>query len=112
MCRIAYEIMNSLHLDASTKYTSLDNIYYYEGQNRRQNKAILSHTADEPSEIDLQVDDQISVINNNWNGYSDGTNLRTNKSGLFPTFKVLKNSNVRFVIIVLIFKYLCVLGRT
>lgn len=88
MCRIAYEIMNSLYPDASTRYTSLDDIYYFGGQNSRLNEAVLSHEANDQYEIDLQVEDQIFVFGNHWNGYSKGKNLRTGLVGLYPTFKV------------------------
>lgn len=88
VCRVAYEIMNSLHPDASSLYTSLDDIYYYGGQKRRLHVAVLSYEADGPQEMDLQVNDEIAVAGNHWDGYSKGTNLRTKKSGLYPTFKV------------------------
>ena len=38
--------------------------------------------------MDLEVGDEIKVIENKWNGYSDGYNLRTKKELLYPTFKV------------------------
>lgn len=88
MCRVAYEIMNSLHPDASTMYTSLDDIYYYGGQKRRIHTAVLPHRANGPHEINLHVGDDIAVAGNHWDGYSKGTNLRTKESGLYPTFKV------------------------
>lgn len=89
LCRIAYEIMNSLYPDASTRYTSLDDIYYFGGQNYRLNEAVLSHKTNNQYEIDLQVGDQIYVFGNHWNGYSKGKNLRTKRIGLYPTFKVI-----------------------
>uniref|UniRef100_A0A2S2NRB2 Alpha-(1,6)-fucosyltransferase n=1 Tax=Schizaphis graminum TaxID=13262 RepID=A0A2S2NRB2_SCHGA len=89
MCRIAYEIMNSLYPDASSRYTSLDDIYYFDGQYHRLNEAVLSHKANELYEIDLKVGDQIFVDSNNWNGYSKGKNLRTKLVGLYPTYKVI-----------------------
>ncbi|XP_025202627.1 LOW QUALITY PROTEIN: alpha-(1,6)-fucosyltransferase-like [Melanaphis sacchari] len=89
MCRIAYEIMNSLHPDASAQYTSLDDIYYFYGQDHRLNEAVLSHKANKLYKIDLQVGDQIFVDSNHWNGYSKGQNLRTGLVGLYPTYKVI-----------------------
>jgi len=80
--------MNSLYPDASTRFTSLDDIYYFGGQSHRLNEAVLPHEANGPDEIDLQVEDQIFVYGNHWNGYSKGKNLRTNLEGLYPTFKV------------------------
>jgi len=80
--------MNSLHPDASTLYTSLDDIYYYGGQKRRLHVAVLPHKANGPHEMNLLVGDEIAVAGNHWDGYSKGTNLRTKESGLYPTFKV------------------------
>lgn len=88
--------MNSIHPDASNLYTSLDDIYYYGGQKRRLHVAVLTHNADGPHEMDLQVGDQIAVAGNHWDGYSKGTNLRTKKSGLYPTFKVT-NQSILFI---------------
>lgn len=89
MCRVAYEIMNSLEIDAAHKFRSLDDIYYYGGQKARYQEAVLPHIPLKPSEIELQVGDQISVAGNHWDGYSKGMNLRTHQLGLYPTFKVL-----------------------
>lgn len=89
VCRLAYEIMNGIKFeDASAQFASLDDVYYFNNQIRRLNVAVLPHKANGPQEMDLQVGDEIEVINNLWNGYSKGINLRTNKSLLYPTFKV------------------------
>lgn len=80
--------MNSLHPDASTRFTSLDDIYYFGGQANRINEAVLPHKAVGPDEIDLEVEDQIFVDGNHWDGYSKGKNSRTGLRGLYPTFKV------------------------
>lgn len=89
VCRVAYEIMNNLNHDAAHRYRSLDDIYYYGGQKARYQKVVLAHEPARPEEIELLVDDEISVAGNHWNGYSKGTNLRTFKTGLYPTFKVV-----------------------
>jgi len=92
--------MNSLHPDASTLYTSLDDIYYYGGQKRRLHEAVLPHKANGPHEMNLLVGDEIAVAGNHWDGYSKGTNLRTKESGLYPTFKVCtynKNCSLKIV---------------
>lgn len=88
VCRIAYEIMNSLQPDASAKFTSLDDTFYFSGQNHRLNVALISHKADGPEEMDLEVGDEIEVAGNHWDGYSLGINLRTHQTLLYPTFKV------------------------
>ncbi|XP_015378055.1 PREDICTED: alpha-(1,6)-fucosyltransferase-like [Diuraphis noxia] len=38
--------------------------------------------------MDLEVGDEIEVAGNHWDGYSKGTNLRTKKTLLYPSFKV------------------------
>jgi len=90
VCRLAYEIVNGLKpVDASAQFTSLDDEYYFSDQIRRLNVAILPHKANRPQEMDLQVGDEIEVAGNQWDGYSKGTHLRTNKTLLYPTFKVV-----------------------
>jgi len=74
--------------DASAQFTSLDDAYYFNDQIRRLHVAVLPHKAKRPQEMDLKVGDEIEVIENQWNGYSKGIHLRTNKSLLYPTFKV------------------------
>lgn len=91
VCRLAYAIMNSFEPDASTRFTSLDDIYIFSDQKRRLNIAVLPHKANGKQEMDLQVGDEISVVGNLWNGYSKGINLRTNEYRLYPTFKVTPN---------------------
>lgn len=85
---MAYEMMNSYQPDASTHFTSLDDIFYFSGQIHRLNVAILPHIPNGSQEMDLKINDHIEVTKNYWNGYSTGKNLRTNKTLLYPTFKV------------------------
>lgn len=85
---MAFELMNTMNPDASTWYTSLDKEYFYGGQVRRLKEVILPHHANGSYEIDLEVGDEVTVTNNQWNGFTRGINLRTGKDGLFPTFKV------------------------
>ncbi|XP_026823366.1 alpha-(1,6)-fucosyltransferase-like [Rhopalosiphum maidis] len=95
VCRLAYELMNGIKFeDASAQFTSLDDVYYFNNQIRRLNVAVLPHKANGPQKMDLQVGDEIEVIKNQWNGYSKGTNLRTNKSLLYPTFKVTQKIEI------------------
>ena len=88
VCRLAYEIMNSLQPDASAKFTSLDDTFYFHGQVHRLNVALLSHKSEGSEEMDLEVGDEIEEAGNHWDGYSKGKNLRTKKTLLYPTFKV------------------------
>ena len=45
VCRIAYEIMQQYHPDASNRFKSLDDIWYYGGQDEHQQEAIFPHEA-------------------------------------------------------------------
>ena len=89
VCRVAYELMQPIRGDASDWFTSLDDIYYYGGQNAHEVVAIEPHTkTTDASEIDLKVGDHILIAGNHWDGYSKGRNQRTGLSGIFPSYKV------------------------
>lgn len=80
--------MQNYYPDAANKFKSLDDIYYYGGQNAHNRIAALPHDSQYPGEISMNVGDLIGVAGNHWNGYSKGRNLRTNQIGLYPSFKV------------------------
>ncbi|XP_011496269.1 PREDICTED: alpha-(1,6)-fucosyltransferase, partial [Ceratosolen solmsi marchali] len=88
VCRVAYELMQTQYLDASNRFASLDDIYYYGGQNPHPQIVILDHIPKREGEIELRINDEIEVYGNHWDGYSKGRNLRTSITGLFPSFKV------------------------
>jgi glycoprotein 6-alpha-L-fucosyltransferase len=85
---MAYEIMNSLHPDASLRYTSVDETYNYGHMIRRINSVVIRHDAYGLEEIGIEVGDDVFDYDNLWNGFSRGINLRTNITGIYPTFKV------------------------
>lgn len=89
VCRVAFEIMQSLYPDASDRFKSLDDIYYYGGQNAHNREAVISHRPQNHDEIYMNVGDLVGVAGNHWDGYSKGRNVRTNQNGLFPSFKVI-----------------------
>ena len=99
VCRIAYEIMQQQHTDASSRFKSLDDIWYYGGQEEHQQEAILRHKpthhgevrpyqfsivtifysfADKTFvfEVELKVGDVIGVAGNHWDGFNKGRNHR------------------------------------
>ncbi|BES93248.1 Alpha-(1,6)-fucosyltransferase [Nesidiocoris tenuis] len=88
VCRVAYEMMQSLHPDYASRFRSLDDIYYYGGQALHKRVAVMSHKASSPDQMDLEVGDIVGVAGNHWDGYSKGRNLRTNRIALYPSFKV------------------------
>ncbi|XP_054262328.1 alpha-(1,6)-fucosyltransferase [Macrosteles quadrilineatus] len=88
VCRVAYEIMQTLYPDAADRFRSLDDIYYFGGQQIHRRKAILDHKSRGLDQMDLNVGEMVGVAGNHWDGYSKGRNLRTNQIGLYPSFKV------------------------
>lgn len=88
VCRIAYEIMQQGQVDASHKFKSLDDIWYYGGQSEHQQKTVLKHDSQgAPGELSLEVGDVLGVAGNHWDGFNKGRNHRTNRVGLYPEFK-------------------------
>lgn len=94
VCRVAYEIMQTFYPDASDRFKSLDDVYYYGGQNAHNVEAVLPHNAKNPEEISLRKGDLVGIAGNHWNGYSKGRNERTHQAGLFPSFKVVDKVEV------------------
>ena len=107
VCRIAYELMQQHHVDASDRFKSLDDIWwvlrsnhwsysflckwrdqcqpmlcrYYGGQDEHQQEAVLRHEVEGRSgETSLEVGDVLGVAGNHWNGFNKGRNHRTNRS--------------------------------
>lgn len=80
--------MQNYFPDASARFRSLDDIYYYGGQNAHNRIVVLPHEARKDGELDLMVGDLVGVAGNHWDGFSKGRNLRTNQIGLYPSFKV------------------------
>ncbi|XP_038641096.1 alpha-(1,6)-fucosyltransferase [Scyliorhinus canicula] len=91
VCRVAYEIMQTLHPDASANFHSLDDIYYFGGQNAHNQIAIYPHKPHTPEEIVLEPGDLIGVAGNHWDGYSKGINRKNGRTGLYPSYKVKEN---------------------
>lgn len=88
VCRTAYEIMQTMYPDASNRFKSLDSNYYFCGQGNRTQEAVMSHRSRNKPEVFMNVNDTIRVIRYYRNGLSEGLNLRTNKTGLYSSFKV------------------------
>lgn len=89
VCRVAYEIMQTLYPDAAHRFKSLDDIYYYGGQNPHNRQVVIPHKARNHDEMHMQPGDFVGVAGNHWDGFSKGKNTRTNQVGLFPSFKVV-----------------------
>lgn len=90
VCRMAFELMQPRFPDASWRFRSLDDVYYYGGQNGHNVQAIYDHVPRRDlGEIELKKGDLISLAGNHWDGYSKGKNLKNSEEGLFPSYKVI-----------------------
>jgi glycoprotein 6-alpha-L-fucosyltransferase len=61
---VAYEIMQSYFPDASARFRSLDDIYYYGGQNAHNTIAVLPHEPKKGGEMSVLAGDLIGVAGN------------------------------------------------
>ena len=87
--------MQTLHdEDASSWFKSLDDVYYFGGQNAHDQVAIYPHKPMRSEEVELNVGDVIGVAGNHWDGFSKGRNKNTRKTGLYPSFKVKEKISV------------------
>lgn len=83
--------MQNYHIDASQKYFSLDDIYYFGGQQAHDVVAFQGHrpSADNGhSEIPFEVGDHLGIAGNEKNGFSVGVHRRTQAHGQYPSYKV------------------------
>ncbi|VIO97550.1 Variant SH3 domain containing protein [Brugia malayi] len=87
VCRMGYELMQVRFGDAGDRFHSLDDIYYFGGQQAHEQVAVESYRAENDNEIDLKIGDIIGIAGNHWDGFSKGTNRRTGKKGLYPSYK-------------------------
>ncbi|WAR12583.1 FUT8-like protein [Mya arenaria] len=88
VCRLAYEIMQTRHADASSRVKSLDDLYYFIGGAPEKWISIYNHEAQNEDEFSFNAGDTIHNYGNHWDGYSKGKHLRSGNEGLFPSYKV------------------------
>lgn len=89
ICRLVYELMQTRYSDGSWRFKSLDDVYFFGGQRPHNVLAVFDHSPLYSYEIEMKKGDLIGLAGNHWNGYSKGTNVRTKRSGLFPSYKVI-----------------------
>nr|XP_018905215.1 PREDICTED: alpha-(1,6)-fucosyltransferase-like [Bemisia tabaci] len=98
VCRLAYEVMNSVIPDAFNRFRSIDLDYYFEGQVPERRIVTQTHSAQNPDELSLTNGSIIFHEGNLWNGYSRATlkeqSVNNSKSGIYPSFKAVKVLNV------------------
>ena len=78
--------MQKFHIDASNMYYSLDDVYYFGGQQAHNVKAVQNHEAE--GEINFKTGDLLGIAGNEKNGFSVGKHTKTKKRGQFPSYKV------------------------
>lgn len=91
MCRLAYELLQNFHVDGSQNYFSLDDVYYFGGQQAHDVVAIEEHkpaSNSRHSEIPFEVGDHLGIAGNEKNGFSVGIHRRTQIRGQYPSYKV------------------------
>ena len=86
VCRTAFERMQTLHVDASSNYYSLDDIYYYGGQQAHDVVAFMENKAKD--QVQFKVGDQLGIAGNEKNGFSVGEHRGTRARGNYPSYKV------------------------
>ena len=94
VCRIAYEMMQQNFVDAAHRFKSLDDIWYFGGQDEHQQVAILDHFPQGRDEIEILKGDVIGVAGNHWDGFNKGLNHRSNRIGLYPEYKTSEQIKV------------------
>ena len=52
---MAYEVMQQYHPDASNRFKSLDDIWYYDGQDEHLQEAIFPHEAAQDEEVVIKM---------------------------------------------------------
>ncbi len=73
--------------DAANWFHSLDDVYYFGGQQGHEQVAWLPHKARNTEEMDVAVGDVLGIAGNHWDGFSKGRNTRSGKTGLYPSYK-------------------------
>nr|XP_026696318.1 alpha-(1,6)-fucosyltransferase-like [Ciona intestinalis] len=97
LSRLAYELMQTYHVDATDKFYSLDIEYGIDDQYLMEYMSQFNHTHSSFAEMELQVGDMVKVEGlMSDSQYVFGENQRTNATGLVPVFK-LKRKNQAIV---------------
>ncbi|KAH8862324.1 Alpha-(1,6)-fucosyltransferase [Schistosoma japonicum] len=85
VCRLAYELKQSNHLefgDASQQFRTLDDVYYYGGQQASPYEVVISD-----NKTGLSIGDLVHFLGNHWNGYAKVEKVNTNHKVMAPAFK-------------------------
>lgn len=96
VCRLAFELMQTHHVDACDRVYSNDFIYYYNGHPPYYYESLIPHTPRYPDEIEAQVGDALQIFTgaNHHVGLIHVTNTRTGKTGKVPRFKLKRRPEI------------------
>ena len=78
--------MQTHHVDASGNFHSLDDIYYFGGQQAHDVRALQRHRSS--SSFSFEKGDLLGIAGNEKNGQSVGIHRKTSIHGNFPSHKV------------------------
>lgn len=79
--------MQTLHVDASSNYYSLDDIYYYGGQQDHDVVAFVGNQAKD-QQVQFKAGDHLGIAGNEKNGFSVGQHRGSRARGNYPSYKV------------------------
>ena len=94
VCRLAYELMQAHHTDASRLVYSLDDIYYFGGQQEHQWRAFHGKTNWDGGQMNFSKGDHIKIAGNHLNGFSLGNKALSYTRELFPSYKAEEQTRV------------------
>ena len=80
--------MQTKHFDASRSFYSLDDVYYFGGQQAHYVKTFHANSKPHKGQVPLEKEDKILIAGNEKNGFSVGTVRKYNRRGMFPSYKV------------------------
>ncbi|XP_042880827.1 alpha-(1,6)-fucosyltransferase-like [Penaeus japonicus] len=96
ICRLAYELMQTLRPDAPARVFSVDSPYWFHYQSVHEVEARYPHSPRIDSELEFRKGDRVREIlryysnhRNYHDGFLHGVNQRTRKSGLYPVYKTV-----------------------
>ncbi len=81
-------------VDGAWRVQSLDDVYYFDGQNAHYQRAVISHQAIWPNEFSFERGDIIGTDGNHWDGFSKGSDKTNRQSGLYPSYKIEEIINI------------------
>ena len=89
VCKLAHEIQQQRFVDGSGRLHSLDGNWFQRAPKRHVQKAIFPHKASTSAEISFDIGDMITDITTHVNGFNIGKTLKSNQSGIYPSYKTL-----------------------